>query len=79
MAKHTAAVLSETRQCFGLCSPAMTNYGGQEQRRQTQRGYYSYRKGCGQFIYFDESQRTENGKWIPLEKETGEPHQCQQQ
>jgi hypothetical protein len=49
----------------------------QEQRRQTHRRYYSCRNGCVQFIYFDEKERTENGKWIPLEKETGEPHQCQ--
>jgi hypothetical protein len=41
-----------------------------------QRRYYSCRKACGQFIYFDENERTENGKWIPLSKETGLPHQC---
>jgi uncharacterized protein YlaI len=46
----------------------------QEQMRQTKRRYYQCRKDCGQFIYFDESQRTESGKWIPLDKETGEPH-----
>jgi hypothetical protein len=48
----------------------------QEYRRQFQRRYYSCRKGCGQFIYFDENERAENGKWIPIDKETGEPHQC---
>jgi hypothetical protein len=30
----------------------------QEQMRQTQRRYYRCRKGCGQFIYFDENERT---------------------
>jgi hypothetical protein len=48
----------------------------QEQRRQTHRRYYICRKGCGRFIYFDENERTESGKWFPLEKETGLPHQC---
>jgi len=51
--------------------------GQQKQRRMSQRRYYSCRNGCGQFIYFEEKQRMENGKWIPLEKETGEPHRCQ--
>jgi hypothetical protein len=49
----------------------------QEQRRQTQKRLYNCRKGCGQFIYFDVNQRTKRGTWIPLEKETGLPHQCQ--
>ena len=48
-----------------------------EQRRQSQRRYYSCRKGCGQFIYFDQNERSESGKYIPLDKETGESHQCQ--
>jgi hypothetical protein len=49
----------------------------QEQRRRTQRRYYSCRKGCGQFIYFDANNKSQNGKWIPFDKETNEPHQCQ--
>jgi hypothetical protein len=49
----------------------------QEQRRRTQRRYYSCRKGCGQFIYFDANNKSQNGKWIPIDKETNEPHQCQ--
>jgi len=39
--------------------------------------YWWWCKGYGQHIYFDENERTENGKWIPLEKETGLPHGCQ--
>jgi hypothetical protein len=49
----------------------------QQQQPEKQRRYYQCNKGCGQFIYFHESQRTENGKWMPLEKKTGEPHLCQ--
>jgi hypothetical protein len=49
----------------------------QERMRMSQRCYYSCRNGYDQFIYFEENERTENGKWIPLEKETGEPHRCQ--
>jgi hypothetical protein len=48
-----------------------------EQRRQSQRRYYSCRKGCGQFIYFDQNERSESGKYIPLDKETGLPHDCE--
>jgi len=49
----------------------------QEQSRQNQRRYYSCRKGCGQFIYFDSNTKSQSGKWIPLDKQTGLPHQCQ--
>jgi hypothetical protein len=48
----------------------------QEERRKTQRRYRQCSKGCGQFIYFDENERAESGKWIPLSKDTGKPHQC---
>jgi hypothetical protein len=48
----------------------------QDQPRQ--RRYLQCNKGCGEFILFHESQHTENRKWIPLDKNTGEPHQCQQ-
>ena len=50
----------------------------QHQQQTQQRRYYKQcNKRCGQLIYFHDSQRTENGKWIPLERETGEPHRCQ--
>jgi hypothetical protein len=48
----------------------------QSQQPQQQKRYYC-NKGCGHEIYFHESQRTENGKWFPLDKQTGEPHRCQ--
>ena len=33
-------------------------------------------KRCGAPMYWDSSRRTENGKWIPIDRETGEPHDC---
>jgi hypothetical protein len=38
--------------------------------------YYQCRRGCGSMIYFDDTQKTEGGKWIPIDKETEEPHDC---
>jgi hypothetical protein len=37
------------------------------------------RVGCGQEIYFDANNKSQSGKFIPLDKDTGLPHQCQQQ
>jgi hypothetical protein len=48
----------------------------QQQEKQQMR-YHQCNKGCGQEIYFDANSKTESGKWIPLDKETGQPHQCQ--
>jgi hypothetical protein len=50
----------------------------QQQPQQTQRRYYQCSKGCGQEIYFDASNKSQSGKWIPLSKDTGLPHQCPQ-
>ncbi len=36
-------------------------------------------KGCGGQIYFDEEYKSENDKFIPLDVETREPHQCHTQ
>ena len=33
-------------------------------------------KGCGAQIYFDEDYKSENGKFIPLDADTREPHRC---
>ena len=33
-------------------------------------------RGCGTEIYFDKSRKTDKGKWIPLEVDTKEPHNC---
>ncbi|MFL6399935.1 MAG: hypothetical protein ACJ72J_10210 [Nitrososphaeraceae archaeon] len=39
---------------------------------------YQCHKGCGQEIYFDANHsKSQSGKWIPLSKDTGLPHQCQ--
>jgi hypothetical protein len=53
---------------------------GQSQQQTQQRRYLQCNKGCGQEIYFDANDvngRTESGKWIPLDKQTGERHRCQ--
>jgi hypothetical protein len=50
----------------------------QQQTRQ-QRRYHQCNKGCGNEIYFDVNNKTQSGEWIPLSKDTGLPHQCQQQ
>ena len=33
-------------------------------------------KGCGTEIYFDPDHKSENGKWIPLDRHTRSPHNC---
>jgi hypothetical protein len=42
-----------------------------------QRRYHQCNKGCGQEIYFDANNKSQSGKFIPLSKDTGLPHQCQ--
>jgi hypothetical protein len=49
----------------------------QAQLPQQQRRYHQCSKGCGQEIYFDAKNKSQSGKWIPLDKDTGQPHQCQ--
>jgi hypothetical protein len=34
-------------------------------------------KGCGHEIYYDANNKSQSGKWIPLDKDTGLPHHCQ--
>jgi hypothetical protein len=60
-----------------LQQPQQQQQGQQQQQEKQQRRYYQCNKGCGQEIYFDENQRTESGKWIPLSKDRGQLHQCQ--
>ena len=48
----------------------------QEYRRKYSRKYYECRKRCGGYIYFDQYERSESGKWIPMDKDTEEPHEC---
>ncbi len=49
----------------------------EQQQQQQQRRYHQCNKGCGQEIYFDVNNKSQSGKWIPLSKDTGLPHQCQ--
>jgi hypothetical protein len=51
--------------------------GQQLQQQPQQQRRYLCNKGCGQEIYFDANSKSQSGKFIPLDKETGEPHQCQ--
>ena len=48
---------------------------GQQQTTQQIR-YHQCNKGCGQEIYFDANNKSQSGKYIPLSKDTGLPHQC---
>jgi hypothetical protein len=36
---------------------------------QQQRRYLQCNKGCGQEIYFDANNKSQSGKWIPLDKQ----------
>ena len=49
----------------------------QQQSQPQQRRYLQCNKGCGEEIYFDENNKSQSGKFIPLDKQTGLPHQCQ--
>jgi hypothetical protein len=52
---------------------------GQSQRLQYQqetRQYLQCSKGCGGEIYFHPHQRTQSGRWIPLDRQTEKPHNC---
>jgi hypothetical protein len=50
-----------------------------EQQSQQQRQYHTCNKACGQEILFDANHsKSQSGKYIPLDKKTGTPHQCQQ-
>ncbi|MFL6328063.1 MAG: hypothetical protein ACJ71I_11370 [Nitrososphaeraceae archaeon] len=48
-----------------------------QQQEYQERRYHQCNKGCGQEIYFDANSKSQSGKLIPLDKETGLPHQCQ--
>lgn len=51
----------------------------QQELRKNQRRYLLCKKGCGQHIYFDKDNEygmSETGKWVPLDKYTEQPHQC---
>lgn len=46
-----------------------------EEWKAQNRQYYDC-KDCGKSIYFDESQKSSNNKYIPIDKHTGQPHEC---
>jgi hypothetical protein len=46
-----------------------------EEWKAQNRRYYDCRN-CGKPIYFDADQKSKNDKFIPLDKETGQPHEC---
>ena len=48
-----------------------------QQQEHQERRYHQCNKCCGQEIYFDANSKSQSGKFIPLDKETGLPHQCQ--
>jgi hypothetical protein len=48
-----------------------------DQQQTQQMRYRQCNKGCGHEIYFDANNKTQSGKFIPLDKDTGQPHQCQ--
>jgi hypothetical protein len=51
--------------------PKKLNKQFSEQQEKQQRRYYHCNKGCGQEIYFDANNKSQSGKWIPIDKETG--------
>ena len=57
--------------------PVRRDQPQQQEHQQMQRRYLQCNKGCGQEIYFDANNKSQSGKWIPLDKDTGLPHQCQ--
>jgi hypothetical protein len=46
----------------------MVSVPEQQQQIQEQRRYHQCNKGCGQEIYFDASNKSQSGKYIPLER-----------
>jgi hypothetical protein len=57
--------------------PVLRDQPQQQQGQQTQMRYHQCNKGCGNEIYFDANNKSQSGKFIPLDKQTGLPHQCQ--
>jgi hypothetical protein len=50
--------------------PAREDQQQQGQQLQIQqRRYHQCNKGCGQEIYFDANNKSQSGKWIPLDKD----------
>jgi hypothetical protein len=47
----------------------------QQQRYNRRRHYYPCRN-CSADIYFDNAQKSKNGIWVPIDKQTCTPHHC---
>ena len=58
--------------------PISQSNSQQQQQTTEERRYYQCNKGCSQEIYFDANNKSQSGKFIPLSKDTGLPHQCPQ-
>jgi hypothetical protein len=56
--------------------PQLQQQPSQQQEYQERR-YHQCNKGCGREIYFDANSKSQSGKFIPLDKDTGLSHQCQ--
>ena len=67
---HDCPVRREQRQ-----QQSQLPYHPQQQQHQEKR-YFQCNKGCGQEIYFDSNNKSQSGKFIPLDKDTGLPHVC---
>jgi hypothetical protein len=48
----------------------------QQQPAEKGKRFLKCSKGCGGEIYFDVNTKTTTGKWMPISKATGLPHQC---
>ena len=48
-----------------------------QQSHHNQGAIYNVTKAVARKIYFDARNKSQSGKWIPLDKQTGLPHQCQ--
>ncbi|MFL6396974.1 MAG: hypothetical protein ACJ706_07440 [Nitrososphaeraceae archaeon] len=57
--------------------PSQLQQQPSQQQEYQERRYHQCNKGCGREIYFDANNKSQSGKFIPLDKETGLPHQCQ--
>jgi hypothetical protein len=69
---------NEPHDCPVRRDPRQTQQGQiQQPQQQIQKHYLQCNKGCGQEIYFDANSKSQSGKFIPLDKDTGQPHQCQ--
>jgi hypothetical protein len=67
----------EPHECPAWKEQQQQGQQSQQQQQPQQRRYYQCNKGCRQEIYFDANNKSQSGKWIPLDKDTGLPHQCQ--